>query len=358
MSPMNEPVPTPQRLLIVLPSWVGDAAMATPTLRSLRELYPDSRITWMLKDYVRPVIDGCPWYDRLLVARPRKRPQEPAERRSHRRPPGLVARLRRRRFEAAVLLPNSFRSALLVSTAGIPRRIGYDRDSRGLLLTDRLLPMRRKGKYVPVSAVDYYLGLARYLGSASPDRRLRLFTRPKDDARADHLIREHGIETDSRPLVLLNPGAATKGRRKLWPAARFAALADALMDQHGVAVALCGSPSERTILDAVHDSAKQRLIDLPRLGCDLTLLKSIMRRSALVVTNDTGARHLAAGLDVPVISLFGPTDPRWTQLAYERERTIQSPDGRMESIPTPAVLQAAEQALEARISPPPAANSV
>ena len=81
-----------------------------------------------------------------------------------------MARIKRRRFDLAILMPNSLRSALLVSTAGIPRRVGYDRDGRGLLLTDRLLPMRRKGRYVPVPAVDYYLGLARYVGTLAEKR--------------------------------------------------------------------------------------------------------------------------------------------------------------------------------------------
>lgn len=347
--PVQSPVSTPRRLLVVLPSWVGDAAMATPALRALRELYPESRITYLLREYVRPVIDGAPWHDRLIVVRPRKakadRPANGGPPRPRGRRRGLVARLRRREFDAAVLLPNSFRSALLVSSAGIRRRIGYDRDGRGLLLTDRLLPMRRKGRYVPVPAVDYYLGLARYLGAPASDRRLRLFTRPADDARANVMLRSTGAD-GGRPLVVLNPGAATKGRSKLWPAARFAAIADHLVDRHGAAIAVSGSAKERPLLDAVHRAARHQLIDLPAAGCDLTLLKSVLSRSALLVTNDTGARHIAAGVGARVVSLFGPTDPRWTVLDYDRERIIHAADGRMESIDVQPVIEAAEQLLD------------
>ena len=328
--------------------------MATPALRALREHCPDSRITYLLRQYVRPVIDGAPWHDRLMVVRSRKvRTPTVTGAKPVRRRRGLVARLRRRRFDTAVLLPNSFRSALLVSSAGIPRRIGYDRDGRGLLLTDRLLPMRRKGHYVPVSAVDYYLGLARYLGGAGVDRRLQLFTRPEDDARAQAILRGAGVNGDQRPLVVLNPGAATKGKSKLWPADRFAAVADHLVERYQAIVAVSGAPNERPILDSVHRAAKCRILDLPSLGCDLALLKSVLRRCSLLVTNDTGARHIAVGVGAPVISLFGPTDPRWTVLDYDREQILQGSEGRMESIEVLTVLEAAQRLLGVTQLPQP-----
>lgn len=339
----NAPVklaPPPQKVLIVLPSWVGDAVMATPTLRAIRELYPQARITYLLRSYIRPLIDGLPWHDRLIVAQPRGKDGSNGR-------PRLGARLQRRGFDAAILLPNSFRTALLVTSAGIPRRIGYDRDGRGFMLTDRLLPIRCKGKYVPISAVDYYLGLARYLGAESPSKRMQLFTRPGDDARAEQLFRLAGVESDGRPLVLFNPGAANKGDAKLWPAERYAALADRLIDRHGARVVVSGSPHEREILDAVHTAARRPLIDLPTRGSDLTLVKSIVRFCSVVVTNDTGCRHIAAAMGTPVVSLFGPTDPAWTTLEFEHETIIRASDGRMESIEMEAVAEATETRLHA-----------
>ncbi len=314
--------------------------MATPTLRALRQLYPQTQITCLVKKYIRPVVEELPWHDRLLI------PRTPGERPKGRLPRlSLLERLRRKRFDMAVLLPNSFRSALLVYTAGIARRVGYDRDGRSLLLTDRLLPLKDQGRYLPVPAIDYYLGIARYLGAPSPGRRMQLFTRPEDDALADHLLERCGVHGQG-PIVLLNPGAATKGQAKLWPADRFAALADALVEQFGAQVLINGSPKERLILDAVLRSAKHRLVDLLKAGGNLRLLKSLCRRCRLVVTNDTGARHIAAAMGTPVISLFGPTDPCWTWLDDERERLIRSPDGRMESIALEPVLQAAKEALQ------------
>src|SRR5204862_1084514 len=87
----------------------------------------------------------------------------------------LAARLRRRKFDLAILLPNSFKSALVCKMAGIDRIIGYERDGRGFLLSDKLLPVKAKGKFIPSPILKYYLGIAHYLGSTHRDMKLELF---------------------------------------------------------------------------------------------------------------------------------------------------------------------------------------
>ncbi len=327
-----------QRLLVVLPNWVGDVVMATPTLRALRQLYPDASITYLLKSYVRPLLSGSPWHDRLLVIRPRTKRSSAAPRTPRQRPrPSLGARIKRRKFDAVVLLTNSFRSALPGVLAGIRHRVGYDRDGRGLLLTDRLVPLRHEGRYVPVPLIDYYLGIARYLGSDSPDTHMQLFTRPADDARAEHLLLKAAGPVGSAPLVMLNPGAANLGDAKLWPADRYAALADALVEKLGAVILVNGSPRDRAVVNAVLKGAKHPLVDLAhaaeRSRIDgLLLLKSVLRRCDLLISNDTGARHVAAAVGTPVISLFGPTDPHWTQLGFDGEVVIQAPPGPVKNV--------------------------
>ncbi|MHB1157785.1 MAG: lipopolysaccharide heptosyltransferase II [Phycisphaerales bacterium] len=315
--------PEVRRLLVVLPSWVGDVVMATPTLRALRGLYPDAQITALVKQSVKPVIDAYPFVDRIMAIRqrPRSGAAGPVNWSRRRTFAALAARLKARHFDAAVLLPNSFRAALLARLAQVPRRIGYDRDGRGFLLTDRLLAIREAGKFVPTSAVNYYLGLAKYLGAEATNASMQLFTRPADDAAADQLLRKAGVKGDAR-LVMLNPGA-NYGDAKMWPASRFAETADRLIERQGVTVLVNGSPKERKILDEVHATAKHALIDLPKLGNDLTLLKSMVKRCELMVTNDTGPRHIAAAFGVPVVTVFGPTDPRWSQIDFGDERIVR-----------------------------------
>ncbi len=313
----------PQRVLVVVPTWVGDVVMATPTLRAIRSLYPQAQITALVRDAVRPVLEPCPWVDRYATIR-RRRPRKVAPHDGRRT--GLVTLARRlatRKFDLAVLLPNSFRTGLLVRMAGVPRRVGYERDGRGFLLTDRLIPRRAAGRFIPTPTRDYYLGLARYLGAHDPDPSMALFTRDADDVAADDLLRRAGHD-GSRPLVLVNPGA-NYGDAKMWFPDRFAAVADRCADEIGAAVALTGAPKERSILDRVIASAKRPLLDLSRHGLNLSTLKAVVKRSRLMITNDTGPRHIAAAFDVPVVTIFGPTDPAWTEIGFARERMVRVP---------------------------------
>src|SRR5205809_2921130 len=157
-----------QRILVVQPSWVGDAVMATPALRAIRQLYPDSHISYLLRRYVKPIYSGMPWADKLITYRTGKTKKKAGKGQFFE----LAARLRRRKFELAILLPNSFKSALVCKMAGIDRTVGYERDGRGFLLSDKLLPVKEKRKFVPSPIVKYYLGLAHYLGSAERDLKL------------------------------------------------------------------------------------------------------------------------------------------------------------------------------------------
>jgi lipopolysaccharide heptosyltransferase II len=308
-----------RRLLVVMPTWLGDCVMAMPTLRVLRGLYPEAHIAALVGANVKPIVDPNPWVNRTLTARVRRRGKTTSQSGG---PIRLAARLAAGKFDTAVILPNSFRSALIAKLAKIPRRVGYDRDGRGLLLTDRLIARRTLQGYVPVPTRDYYLGLARYLGSIDPDPEMLLFTRPGDDTHADELLRRGGYEPGAgRRLVLLNPGA-NYGDAKMWPPDRFAGVADRCAEELGAFVAMNGAPKERAILDEVLAAAKTPILDLAASGMTLDLLKSIVRQASVMVTNDTGPRHIAAALGTPVVTIFGPTDPAWTEIGFEGERQV------------------------------------
>jgi len=328
---MRASAATRRHWLIVLPNWVGDVVMATPMIRRMRERCPDDRLTLLVRHHLRPLVTGCPWADRVLTWR---RPAAPAlTTTARRRDRALVARLRRQEIHGAVILPNSFRAAAMMRLADIPARVGYDRQLRGRLLTDRLPPPRdAQGRLEPVSAVDYYLELVRLTGGTlpdhPPDRRPRLFTRAWEDERVWPLInramRDAGLcpPLGHRPLVLLNPGASKPAKR--WPAERFAAVGDELTAR-GAVVAVNGAPSERPILDHVINAAQRPVLDLARHGMTLGKLKSVIRHTALLITNDTGTRHIAAALDTPMVSLFGPTDPRWARVPGIIETQLVGP---------------------------------
>lgn len=311
----------PQRILVVQPSWVGDAIMATPTLRAIRELYPDAQISYLLKRYVKPIYTGMPWADKLITYRTGKTTAKAGKTQFL----GLAAKLRKRQFDLAILLPNSFKSALICKMAGINRVVGYDRDGRGFLLSDKLLPQKDQGKYIPSPIIKYYLGLANYLGSRNRDLSMKLFVTPSEKREADHVLESAGVNIDrSRPVVLLNPGAQY-GSAKCWLPDYFAEVADRLATEKNAIILISSAPRERTIVDEILLHMKTPAVDLARCGLSLSSLKEIVRRSSLMITNDTGPRHIAAAFDVPVVTIFGPTHPEWTSTWFAKEKICSVP---------------------------------
>ena len=317
----------PQRILVVQPSWVGDAVMATPTLRALRELYPAAHISYLLRRYVKGLYAGMPWADQLITYRTGK-----TKGRTGNGAFDLAARLRAGRFDLAVLLPNSFKTALVCKMAQVPRVLGYERDGRGFLLTDRLLPAKHQGKFVPSPIIHSYMALARYLGSSSRDLRMELFVTDADRRAGEAVLARCGLDpavdrpaaAGRPPLVVLNPGAQY-GAAKLWRADYFAALADRFVSELGATVLLSASPKERAIVQSIRSQMRGPAVDLSSAGMTLGSLKDVVRRCDLMVTNDTGPRHVAAAFGVPVVTVFGPTHPEWTDIYYPAERQVSVP---------------------------------
>lgn len=343
---MGNQTSQPKHIMLYLPTWVGDMVMATPTLRAIREGFPDVKITYLSKGYAKDLIADAPWYDRIVTLRTKKDigKQLKSSARKRRGKAAFVGRLRQMEIDTCILLKNSFGSAMLAAAANIPRRIGYDRDARSVLLTDRLLPLKQKGKYIPVPAVDYYLGLVHYL-HVNPDRMdMELYTNPVDDELAANRLKAAGIDLHAKPLIMFCPGSANKGDAKLWPADRYGALAKRLVENVDAQILLTGAPNEKPILDEVQKHCPHKLWQLPEIGSSLKLLKSYAKLATMAVCNDTGPRHIAAAFKTPVVSLFGPTDPRWTAIPFEEERVIHI-DETMTSISTDLVYDTSYQLL-------------
>jgi heptosyltransferase-2 len=362
---------TPKKILIVQPSWVGDAVMATPALRAIRELYPQAHIAYMMKRYVKPLYTGLPWADQLITYRSGK-----TKKKAGKGLFDLAGRIRGAKFDLAILLPNSFQTALVCKMANIPRVVGYERDGRGFLLSDKLLPRKEKGKFVPTPIVRYYMGLAHYLGSTHRDYTLKLFITDSERREAADVMERAGLSRDVErpgaagkpPMILLNPGAQF-GSSKCWPAKYFAQLADQLVEELGATILISGAPREKATVETISRAMRHAPVDLLSKGSSLGTLKEIIRRCDLVITNDTGPRHIAAAFDVPVITLFGPTHPEWTEIDFAKERKLAVKvfcgpcqkktcplDHRCMTLLTPAMVhEAAVHALSATIGVPPTA---
>ena len=320
---------SPSRLLIVLPSWVGDAVMATPALRLVRTALPGALICALARPGIDEVLAGIDSIDELRVDHPK----------GMMGPKKVAARLRLQRFDAALLLTNSFSTALTTRLAGIPRRFGYSRDARTMLLTDHLpAPKRRDvlhysnsttdpSAFAPIPAVEYYQNIARFMCrefEADPPQiepRMELMVTDDERTAGDAILTRAGV-SESDQLAILNPGGNNPAKR--WPADRFACLADHLCEQHAMTILVSGSPNEADLVEDIiaRCASTTRAVALPPLGVRLSSLKRIVQRCRIMVTNDTGPRHIAAALGTPVVTLFGPTDHRWTTIPFDHETIL------------------------------------
>ncbi|MBL7220540.1 MAG: lipopolysaccharide heptosyltransferase II [Phycisphaerae bacterium] len=305
----------PRSIVVFLPNWVGDVVMATPTLRALRRSFTDARITYFGRALALDTLSGTDWADGVIEATPKVRSRTLGQLQ-------FVGALRAGRFDLAVLLTNSFRTAFLAKLAGIGRIVGYDRDARRFLLTDRISPPRDdSGRLVPISAVDYYAELAGMLGVEVPDREMFLPVTDADEQVAGELFQQAGIDP-VRPVVMLNPGASG-GTSKIWGSDRFARTADILIETRGAQIVINAAPPEKHIAaDVARRMAGEPVINFADRDNTLGLLKSMLRRTNVLVTNDTGARHIAVAVGSAVVTIFGSTDPLWARINCPRERIV------------------------------------
>ncbi len=297
------------------PSSVGDAVMATPTLRALRERFPHSKITGLMSDDVADTLAGSPWFDRTLrhdstgsgMLRPSYR---------------LVRQLRRDRFDLAILFTRSFRSALICRLGGVRRIVGYANHACRFLLSDRLAPMKPKRNH-PTPVIDEYLRLLEPLHILDAGRKMQVFL-SSADIESGNRFWNQTRSLGKFPIVVLHPGSDLSPAR-CWPNESFAELSRRLVDEKKAHVIVVGSLNElknaREIVDRSERSSN--VSTLADAHSAVGLVKAIIARSHLVVSTDSSARHVAAALGVPVVTLFGPTKIERTETYYLDETRLQ-----------------------------------
>jgi heptosyltransferase II len=296
---------------IFLPNWLGDLAMSTPVLRALRRKFgQNARLVGILRPYLADVLSGTAWLDEqwFFDSRASDRSQ---------RAWAVANRIRHERFDLAILLSSSLRPALMAWWAGVKQRVGYVRNGRGPFLTHKLYPRHINNQIAPEPVVDTYLTIADALGCGRESPRLELAVTAAEEESADAVFNRLGLRQDGR-LILLNSGSAY-GVAKHWPAAYFGQLARLITSQcdHDVLVT-CG-PNERNIArDIVKYAAVPRVYSMADQPMDLGTTKACIRRGRLMVSTDSGLRHVAAALGKPVITLYGSMLPVWGQNPTQR----------------------------------------
>ncbi len=339
----------PDTILVFCPNWVGDVVMATPSFRCLRQNYPDARLIGLIRGYARGVVEDAPWFDQLIEINDK----------SWRGFVHLVYQIRSLKAKLAVVLPNTFRSALLARLGGARQIYGYRRNGRSALLSGGPAPQRADNRITPVPMADYYLEICHWMNlTTDPDKKPRLYVSDPLQSVGNQFLERYGISSEDM-VIGINPGAKY-GASKCWPPEYFARLAELLAQRWDCKLMLFIGPGEEAIGQTIVQHSKAKIINTGPDNVDLALLKPLIRRCRILVTNDTGPRHYAVAFGIPVVVIMGPTDPRYTHASLEKTTVLRqqldcSPchlkecpldHSCMREISPEAVLQAAEKLLQ------------
>ena len=294
------------KIVIRATNWVGDAIMALPALRAVRTRFPDTEITILARPYVAAIYKNQQVCDHMMFVDDKK---------------DVLEQLRAQKFDLALLLRNAFQAAWIVWRAGIPERIGYARDGRSPLLT-KALPVPKPGE-IPVHEQYYYLELLRRAGwlDTLPNESFIKLNVPEDNRRqAEEFLLSSGVRPDGFRIAI--GAGASYGSAKCWPPDRFAELANRLQTESGADIILFGTSSEAPVSSAIAAGMHRPPIDLTG-KTPISDLPALLSHCHLFIGNDSGAMHVAAAVGLPVVAVFGPTDPFGTAPVTPRCSIVQ-----------------------------------
>jgi heptosyltransferase II len=290
-------------LLVRAPNWMGDTVMATPVLRVLRRSFPDARITVLARKPYDAFWTGFPGVDAVRSLDPARRGFFGLWR--------LSRALSRDGYDAGLLLTESFSSAFLFYMAGIPHRLGVAAQCRSFLLSRPLRLHEARRRHWTVEALDL-LRRGWGLDAFRDPVRYECPLTPEGTAEADKLLKATGNMRG--PWVAFACGA-TYGPAKRWPWGNWVALRDRILHSTNTRIALVGGREEAKDFEALLQGLPS---GLPRVvsfagKTSVNGLSALLARCRAAVANDSGPMHVAAGVGIPVLALFGSTSPAWTR---------------------------------------------
>ena len=339
-------------ILIIKPSSLGDVVRCLPILSGLHRRFPGARISWMIRPDCADLLKSSPYlndiidFDRYRFGRVGRSTQASWELIK------FLNSLRSNNFDLVLDLQGLFRSGFIGLCTGAPIRLGFAhaREFSPIFYTHRVaIPHRAE------HVVDSYWRFARHLGFGEQKKTFDLPIDPDAEKTAKTLLSYSGLPA-KRPFVILLIGGTNSA--KCWPPARFAALAQALKKHYHIASVLLGAgPVENTAAQQLMQIANKNT-KIVNLVDKTSLLQAIalIENARLVVGNDSGPLHIAAALSVPLVGLYGPTDPvvvgpygqndgivRAGPARLENQRYSQNPEHRIENITVERVIRVVER---------------
>lgn len=281
-----------KNILVVRTDRIGDVLLTTPVLKALRDNYPDSRIAIMVTPYTKEIVEGNPHINEVIVYDKDKYDK------------GIfgflkfVLRLKRKRFDLAVVLHTKKRTNLITYLADIPRRIGYKNDKFGFLLTDRVIDRRKEGLK---HEVDYCLDILESLGIKAGGRNLYMPLEKERLEWAYDLLQRLNIKKNDK-IACINPGASCISKR--WPEDRFIVLINKLIDLNSFKIIIIGGLKDIDIANNIAKSVRYPVVNLAG-KTNLSELAALLKCSQILISNDSGPVHIATSVGTPVISIFG-----------------------------------------------------
>lgn len=294
------------KILIRAANWVGDAIMALPALRAVRGRFPDAEITILAKSYIAAIYEHQNVCNKLLPLTGKRQ---------------VISELRAQNFDVALLLQNAFEAAWIAWRARIPERIGYARDGRGFLLT-KAIQVPKAGE-IPAHEQYYYLELLRRAGwveSPASESQITLNVPQEKLGHAADFLQAAGAQPGKLRIAV--GAGASYGSAKCWPPGRFAELCNRLRATSDADVILFGTSAEAAVSAAIVAGMRHPPIDLTG-RTSIADLPALLAQCHVFIGNDSGAMHVAAAVGLPVVAVFGPTDPFGTAPITPRCSIVQ-----------------------------------
>lgn len=288
-------------------NWVGDAVMTIPALRQLRRIFPSAHLALHTRDWAKGIFDDADFLDEILIIEKSESNVKNVF--------SQMKTLREKNFDLAVLLPNSFETALVARLGKIPARFGYAKEGRSILLTNPIkIPEWKNDRH----EVFYYLNLIAeiekiYCGTQTVldnEPRFDLAVSEKRRLAAQKILRENGVDL-TKQTIALGVGS-TNSRAKRWQTESYAKLNDLLQTESNANVILVGAKDESNVSAEVFEKAERKPIILTG-KTDLAEATAILSEIDLLISNDMGLAHIAAALGTETLVIFGPTNPLTTQ---------------------------------------------
>ncbi len=287
-----------KKLYIRESNWIGDAVMTLPTLKAIREHLPNTHITIGAKGSVVSILESCGYADDFITI------PHPAKGSELSKKWKLLRSQAKRGFDAAILFTNSFESALEVFMMGIPTRIGYARDGRGFLLTDKIAVPANINE---IHEVRYFANILTECGISVKNPELSLKLSKEDISFAETFFREKNLS--GRFVAVIHTGTSTKERS--WHYERYADVCNHLCEKYDAAIIFTGGKDDVEGADRVSALLKG---DKLNLAGEISIGKTaaIIQKSTLFIGNDSGPMHIASALKTPLVVIFGPGNDKKT----------------------------------------------